>query len=55
MKIKSIFGRLHDGATILQGVTFCEISIVAAGVVVSTNVPDNTFVGGITAKLIKKI
>jgi len=43
------------GATILQGVTIGENSIVAAGSVVSENVPDNTIVGGIPAKTIKKI
>jgi acetyltransferase-like isoleucine patch superfamily enzyme len=43
------------GATILQGVTIGENSIVAAGAVVSTNVPDNTIVGGIPAKVIKEI
>jgi len=43
------------GATILQGVTIGENSIVAAGAIVSSNVPDNTIVGGIPAKVIKKI
>jgi len=43
------------GATILQGVTIGENSIVAAGSVVSQNVPDNTIVGGVPAKIIKKI
>ncbi|OKL40481.1 sugar O-acetyltransferase [Pontibacter flavimaris] len=42
-------------ATILQGVTIGENSIVAAGAVVSKDVPDNTVVGGIPAKIIKKI
>lgn len=42
-------------ATILQGVTIGENSVVAAGSVVSTNVPDNVFVGGTPAKIIKKI
>jgi acetyltransferase-like isoleucine patch superfamily enzyme len=36
-------------------VTIGENSIVAAGAVVSTNVPDNTIVGGIPAKVIKEI
>ncbi len=40
-------------ATILPGVTIGENSIVAAGAVVSKNVPDNTIVGGIPAKIIK--
>jgi acetyltransferase-like isoleucine patch superfamily enzyme len=43
------------GAIILQGVTIGENSVVAAGAVVSTNVPDNTIVGGIPAKVIKEI
>jgi acetyltransferase-like isoleucine patch superfamily enzyme len=43
------------GAIILQGVTVGENSIVAAGAVVSANVPDNTIVGGIPAKVIKEI
>ncbi len=43
------------GATVLQGVTIGENSIVAAGAVVSTNVPDNTIAGGIPAKVIKEI
>lgn len=43
------------GATILQGVTIGENAIVAAGAVVSKDVPDNTIVGGIPAKIIKAI
>jgi len=43
------------GATILQGVTIGENAIVAAGSVVSEDVPDNTIVGGLPAKTIKKI
>ncbi|GEM50556.1 nodulation protein L [Empedobacter brevis NBRC 14943 = ATCC 43319] len=43
------------GATILQGVTIGENAIVAAGAVVSKDVPDNTIVGGIPAKNIKTI
>jgi acetyltransferase-like isoleucine patch superfamily enzyme len=42
-------------ATILQGVTIGENAVVAAGAVVSKDVPDNTIVGGIPAKIIKKI
>ena len=42
-------------ATILPGVTIGENAIVAAGAVVSKNVPDNTVVGGIPAKVIKTI
>lgn len=43
------------GATILPGVTIGENSIIAAGAVVNKNVPDNTIVGGIPAKIIKPI
>lgn len=40
-------------ATILQGVTIGENAVVAAGAVVSKDVPANTVVGGIPAKLIR--
>lgn len=43
------------GAIILQGVTIGENAIVAAGAVVSHDVPDNTIVGGIPAKFLKTI
>lgn len=43
------------GATILPGVIVGENSIVAAGAVVSKDVPDNVIVGGIPAKIIKSI
>lgn len=43
------------GATIMQGVTIGENAIVAAGAVVSKDVPENTIVGGIPAKIIKSI
>ncbi len=43
------------GATILPGVTVGENSIVAAGAVVKNDVPDNTVVGGIPAKILKEI
>ncbi|PBQ33890.1 acetyltransferase [Sphingobacteriaceae bacterium] len=42
-------------ATILQGVTIGENSVVAAGAVVSEDVPSNTIVGGIPAKILKTI
>ena len=42
-------------ATILQGVTIGENAVVAAGSVVSQDVPDNAIVGGIPAKFIKNI
>lgn len=43
------------GVTILPGVTIGENSVVAAGAVVNKDVPDNTVVGGIPAKVIKSI
>ncbi|KAL3234623.1 Hexapeptide repeat of succinyl-transferase [Nakaseomyces bracarensis] len=43
------------GATVLQGVTVGENSVVAAGAVVSKDVPDNTVVGGIPARVIKSV
>lgn len=42
-------------ATILPGVTIGENAVVAAAAVVSRNVPANTVVGGIPAKVIKTI
>jgi len=43
------------GATILPGVTVGENSVIAAGAVVSKDVPDHTVVGGIPANIIKTI
>ena len=43
------------GSTILPGVTIGENSVVAAGAVVSEDVPHNTVVGGIPAKIINSI
>lgn len=43
------------GATILPGVTIGENAVVAAGAVVSKDIPPNTVVGGIPAKIIKSI
>ncbi len=40
-------------ATILPGVTIGENSVVAAGAVVSKDVPDNTVVAGVPAKVVK--
>lgn len=46
---------LGAGVTVLPGVTIGENAIVAAGAVVSKDVPDNTIVGGVPAKIIRKI
>jgi acetyltransferase-like isoleucine patch superfamily enzyme len=43
------------GATILPGVTIGENAVVAAGAVVAKDVPGNTIVGGVPAKIIKSI
>jgi len=42
-------------ATILPGVTVGENAVVAAGAVVAKDVPANTIVGGVPAKIIKAI
>jgi acetyltransferase-like isoleucine patch superfamily enzyme len=42
-------------ATILPGVTIGENAVVAAGAVVSKDVPANTIVGGVPARFIKTI
>lgn len=45
---------LGANATILPGVTVGENAVVAAGAVVSKDVPANTVVAGVPAKVIKK-
>lgn len=42
-------------ATVVPGVTIGEGSVIAAGAVVTRNVPENVIVGGVPAKIIKKI
>ena len=46
---------ISDKVTILKGVTIGENVIIAANSVVSSDVPDNSIVGGIPAKIIKKL
>ncbi len=46
---------IGTGAIILPGVTIGENAVVAAGAVVNKDVPANTIVGGIPAKIIKTI
>lgn len=42
-------------ATVLSGVTIGDNAVIAAGAVVTKDVPENTVVGGVPAKVIKSI
>ena len=46
---------IGSNATILPGVTIEDNSVVAAGAVVTKDVPENTVVAGVPAKAVKKI
>ena len=46
---------IGSNATILQGVTIGNGAIIGANAVVTKNVPENTIVAGIPAKIIRKI
>lgn len=46
---------IGSNATILPGVTIGDNSVVAAGAVVNKNVPDNSVVAGVPAKVIKNL
>lgn len=46
---------IASGAMIMGGVTIGKHSVVAAGAIVTKDVPDYSFVAGIPAKIIKKI
>ena len=46
---------IGGNVTILPGLTIGNNVVIAAGAVVTKDVPDNSLVGGIPAKLIKKL
>ena len=46
---------IATGATIIGGVTVGENSVVAAGAVVTKDVPPNSFVAGVPAKVIRSL
>lgn len=46
---------IGTGAIVLQGVRIGRGAVVAAGSVITRNVPDNTVVAGVPAKIIKQI
>ena len=46
---------IGSNATVTKGVTIGDNAVVAAGAVVVKNVESNTVVGGVPAKLIKRI
>lgn len=46
---------IGTGAIVLPGVTIGKSCVVAAGAVVTRDIPDNSIVGGVPAKLIKQV
>jgi len=46
---------IGSGAIITKGVTIGDGAVIAAGAVVTKDVPENTVAGGVPAKVIKTI
>lgn len=46
---------IGSNATVLQGVTIGDNAVIAAGAVVTKDVPENAVMGGVPAKIIKTI
>ena len=53
--VKRAIRLTSEGATILGGVTVGENSVVGAGAVVTKDVPPNSFVAGVPAKIIRSL
>ncbi len=51
----TFYGKVEGDSMIEAGINDGDIAVVAAGAVVTKNVEPNTIVGGIPAKVIKKI
>jgi len=46
---------IGSNATVLSGVTIGDGAVIAAGAVVTKNVPENTVVAGVPAKIVKSV
>ena len=53
--IEGFGGGIGGNVTILPGVTIGNNVVIAAGAVVTKDIPDNCVAGGVPAKVIKKI